>query len=134
MKSLLPSNQTKQFILAGNALITIKSLRTSKHFTYRIRKHKTRDVWFVSVAYNGGERKFNYLGCILTNQTFKHTKASQVKPNADSFIAFNWSWNNLSSQQIEVWHEGKCGRCGKVLTDPTSISSGYGPNCIKLIN
>ena len=133
MKAKLSPDQAKQFILAGNALITIKSMRTSKHFTYKIKKHKTKDVWFISIAYNGGDRLYHYIGCILANHQFKHTKASRVKPNSDSFTAFSWSWNNLQSNQIEIWHEGKCGRCGRLLTEPKSIEQGFGPHCYSLL-
>jgi hypothetical protein len=31
-----------------------------------------------------------------------------------------------------VWHEGSCARCGKKLTVPESIESGFGPECVKL--
>lgn len=130
MKAQIKSQESKQFILAGNALVTFKSLKTSKHFTYKIKKKKDQNIWFVSVAYNGGERQFNYLGCILPNNTFKHTKASQVKQEATSFKAFAWAWNNLLSDQIEIWHEGRCARCGRTLTEPESIKAGYGPHCI----
>lgn len=30
---------------------------------------------------------------------------------------------------LEVWHEGRCGRCGRALTVPESIASGIGPVC-----
>lgn len=129
MKAQIPASQAKQFILAGNALITIKSLRTSKHFTYKIRKKKDHDIWFVSVAYNGGDRMYHYIGCILPDHTFKHTQASRVSPSTDSFIAFAWTWNNLQSNQIEIYHEGRCARCDRTLTEPESIQSGFGPTC-----
>jgi hypothetical protein len=31
---------------------------------------------------------------------------------------------------VVIWHEGRCGRCGRRLTVPESIESGYGPECI----
>jgi hypothetical protein len=31
---------------------------------------------------------------------------------------------------LEFWHEGRCGRCGRRLTVPDSIASGYGPECV----
>lgn len=48
---------------------------------------------------------------------------------------FPWLWQkyvdpvrNLPSQ-IEVWHEGRCGACGRRLTVPESIANGLGPVC-----
>ena len=32
---------------------------------------------------------------------------------------------------LEVWHEGRCGRCNRALTVPESIASGIGPECAK---
>lgn len=31
--------------------------------------------------------------------------------------------------KVEVWHEGKCCKCGRKLTVPASIASGIGPEC-----
>jgi hypothetical protein len=30
---------------------------------------------------------------------------------------------------MELWHEGRCGKCGRALTVPESIESGLGPVC-----
>jgi hypothetical protein len=35
---------------------------------------------------------------------------------------------------IEIWHEGKCGKCGRQLTVPSSIETGIGPECIKTLS
>jgi rRNA maturation endonuclease Nob1 len=38
---------------------------------------------------------------------------------------------------MDVYHLGRCGKCGKALTEPESISTGLGPICggrIKLTN
>jgi len=32
-----------------------------------------------------------------------------------------------------VFHEGACGRCGRTLTVPESIASGFGPECIRYV-
>ncbi len=32
-------------------------------------------------------------------------------------------------EQLEVWHEGCCGKCGRKLTDAESIARGIGPEC-----
>jgi hypothetical protein len=41
--------------------------------------------------------------------------------------------NNLPNF-IEIWHEGRCGKCGRTLTVPDSIANGLGPECIKTIS
>jgi len=30
---------------------------------------------------------------------------------------------------LEIWHEGRCGRCNRKLTVPASIALGIGPEC-----
>jgi hypothetical protein len=34
--------------------------------------------------------------------------------------------NHGQSEQIKIYHEGKCARCGRPLTVPESIESGFG--------
>jgi hypothetical protein len=33
------------------------------------------------------------------------------------------------TEQVTVFHEGRCGKCNRKLTDPTSIRIGLGPVC-----
>jgi hypothetical protein len=35
--------------------------------------------------------------------------------------------------RFAVWHEGRCCRCGRTLTVPTSVESGWGPECLKKV-
>ena len=134
MQKQLSKELSQKFILAGKAFVTFKSIKTNKHFTYRITKKKNNDIWFVNVMYDYNTRSFNYLGCILPDKTFTHTKASQAKKTSSSWIAFKWAWNNLNNNLLEVWHEGRCGRCGRLLTEPDSIAAGFGPICRGIIN
>ena len=133
MNKPLSAFESKQFILAGKALVTMKSLQTNKHFTYLIVKKKHENIWFVKCMYEYQNQKYNYLGCILPDLTFIHTKASQSRITSPSWQAFNWAWTHLDNKKLEVFHEGKCGRCGRLLTEPESITTGYGPICRKLI-
>lgn len=119
----------RDFMLAGKSLVTFKSLRTGKHYTYRIRKKKKENIWFVSVLYFPEADGYNYIGCITSDGKFVHTKRSQVNPDSESFVAFKWVWENIQSDKVEVWHEGRCGRCGRTLTKPESIKRGFGPLC-----
>lgn len=120
------------FIKAGKSHVTLKSLKTGKHYTYRITKSKDGNVWFVGVLYNPNDSRYQYLGLINKENEFKLTYASRLG-NCSSFAAFKWAWNhiveNTVPDSLEIWHEGRCGRCGRRLTDPTSIETGYGPHC-----
>jgi hypothetical protein len=56
------------------------------------------------------------------------------QPAHPAFVALNWALVNLAADimpaQLEFWHEGRCARCARPLTDPASIEAGFGPECI----
>jgi hypothetical protein len=126
----------RAFVLAGNALFTLVSKKTGTRFTYRVRQSKDGKVHFVALL-NGpdNESDFAYMGTIHSDNVFTRTAKSRMSPNAPSFIAFAWAWKKLSAGQLpedlEVWHEGHCGRCGRTLTVPASIERGIGPECAR---
>ena len=57
------------------------------------------------------------------------------RPDAPSFQALRWTLLQLSTNNLpddlEIRHEGKCCKCGRALTVPSSIDSGIGPECSK---
>jgi Family of unknown function (DUF6011) len=128
------------FIVAGKATVTFRSLASGSRFTYKIIAAKKRNendtpTWFVKLL-NGPDnsRNFTYIGTIRNNQFF-WTGKSHVSKDASSFIGFQFCYSHLVAGNMtgfEVWHEGKCGRCGKKLTVPESIASGFGPDCLGL--
>ena len=129
----------KNFVKAGKAIFTLENETTGNRFTYKVKKLKNKDIWFVSVL-NGPDNyhNYNYLGCIF-DKTFRSTSKSRIGQDALSFKAFKWlnSIINLDKplpEGVNVYHEGRCGRCGKRLTVPSSILSGYGPECVKKQN
>lgn len=85
------------------------------------------------------DNDFLYMGTIFSDG-FKSTKRSRVTPTAPSFAAFAWFLARMprggelaASDVIEVWHEGKCGRCGRKLTVPESLERGIGPDCAGML-
>lgn len=135
---------TVAFMLAGNAYVTFQSRRTDTRFTYRIELAPPRagaGAWdkpphFVSVLTGpDNDRSYQYLGCIYGRKVYAHGKKSRISPDAPSAVAFAWVWKRLSAGQIHpelgVWHEGRCGRCGRRLTTPESIETGLGPVCAR---
>jgi hypothetical protein len=125
-----------RFMLAGDAHITFVSQRTGVRFTYRVaapKKNAQATVRFVSVL--TGPDSYSFIGTIFVERNafvWSSTK-SAIGADAPSVKAFAWTWRHLASgdmpAEIEVWHEGKCGKCGRRLTDPASIASGLGPIC-----
>lgn len=129
----------KRFALAGKAHLTLTSAKTGVHFTFRITEPEDRktghsDMHFVSVLCDGSadDGKFLFLGCIFPDR-FVQTKGSKVGRDAPSVKAFTFFWNGVLGGHIHpdlrVQHEGRCGRCGRTLTEPVSIDIGIGPEC-----
>jgi hypothetical protein len=136
---LADSANTVRFVLAGNAHVTFQSRRTGTRYTYQIRAAErrpgdTRSCHFVSVLVGpSNDHNYQYLGCIYDGRAYAHGRKSRISPDATSAVAFAWVWSRLTSgemhPELAVYHEGRCGKCGRRLTTPRSISIGLGPTC-----
>jgi hypothetical protein len=144
---LIPFADFERFALAGAATFTIVSHKTETRFTYRVQapafdlqgepldKGAAR-LRFVSVL-TGPDSNYTYLGLIKlrpSGWTYEHGVKSRIRDDAPSARAFAWLWRAVASRAVptvvDVYHEGKCGRCGRPLTVPSSIVSGFGPDCL----
>lgn len=148
-RPLATCRQVKDFALAGNAYLTIRSEHSGARFTFRITapRHATtlenrgraqKPIWFVRVLTGpDNESHYEYLGQIRHDLTFDHGRKSRIARDAQSAVAFAWTWKAIRAEQervfdfVSIWHEGRCGRCGRKLTAPESIESGIGPECVK---
>lgn len=132
---------TINYIFGGKAIITLQSKATNNHYTFKISSNKNKDVYFVSVL-NGSDniKSYMYLGTIFNKNEFRLTKKSPVDENATSVKGFRWFFDNLLKcnfnnliKQLDIYHEGKCGVCGRKLTTPESIVRGIGKICFSKI-
>jgi hypothetical protein len=127
----------RTFVFAGKATVTLVSLKTGTRFTYKVKRSKTNEnLFFVSVLIGpDNEMDYHYLGTVFENGQFRVTAKSVISPESPSARAFAWFVQLLRMpldpfpETLEVWHEGKCGACGRKLTVPESIASGLGPEC-----
>ncbi len=132
---LTSADDALTFIRAGNAKFTVRSKATGTRFTFRVKTSDDERMRFVAVL-NGpdNETSYQYIGHIqIGREIFWHGKKSKIGADAPCVVAFGWVWRQLnagkSPEQLEVWHEACCGRCGRTLTVPESIASGFGPEC-----
>lgn len=141
------AEQSRQFMNAGNATVTLRSKTTDTRFTYRIQaphfpgnegtnsaRDVNNDMRFVKVLTGAdNENSYSYLGFIRRGVFFHGGTKSRVGRDAPSAKAFAWAWKMLAQDvlpdTLEIWHEGRCGRCQRKLTVPSSIASGFGPEC-----
>jgi hypothetical protein len=127
----LNNSEALNFILAGNSTSTFLNRETDNRFTYKVKKSKDSDIFFVSVLTSPDV--YTYIGYITND--FKLGKKSKISKDAQSVKVFNYIFRKLKSgnlpEQIEIWHNGKCGKCARKLTVPSSIDTGIGPECFK---
>lgn len=135
----LPELSSK-FLLAGRALFTVQNTK-GEHYTYKVRKKesvyqgKPSVGFFVSVKASGGVYPYRYVGMLNeTLGTIKCTAKSEYLPGTKEYDVVAWACQAvLNSRMIpanyKVFHAGKCGRCGRNLTDETSVNRGIGPEC-----
>jgi hypothetical protein len=134
-----------RFILAGNAYFTVRSLKTNVRYTFRVNRadcsrcgkndchcwaHPQYFVALLSGPDNGAD--YSYMGMIRDN-VLRTTRASKMREDSVPFKAFRYVLQHLITKrmppQTEIWHDGRCGRCGRHLTVPSSVAAGLGPEC-----
>ena len=135
----------RKYILGGNATITVVSTGTNRRYTFKISSPKdalpeTPNTYFVGLLTGPDNRAdYQYLGFLRPNRfgycegLIAGKKGNLLHP---AFKGFDWVWRHLNAdrsglvdERLEIWHEGRCGRCGRKLTVPESIASGFGPVC-----
>ena len=135
---LVDHNAVGNYLFAGKACVTLRSQKTGARYTYKISHKKDGDISFVSLLTGpNNETDYRYLGLLPDDDATRLRGVGRGKscaqPDAPSARAFqyllDYVWGTASGAGLEVWHEGRCGRCGRKLTVPESIESGIGPEC-----
>ena len=133
---------TFETLRAGKAEITIKSKKSGEHITFKITapskitplggRVTDHDATIRFVNIMRGSEQFLYAG-VLTEHGIEPTGKSKVLPRHKAFQGVAWFIRQVakggSLDAVEVAHAGKCMRCGRKLTHPQSIESGFGPEC-----
>lgn len=129
----------KAFVMAGNAIVTLQSGKTGKHYTYKITRCKDdSSLYFIRHLVGPDNTKdYRYIGCYYADSQYLHLAMPWRGYNTDlcpgSIRAIDYLFKHLDNlpDNLHVYHEGRCGRCGRLLTTPESIERGLGPECYK---
>ena len=136
----------KAFVLAGDATFTV-ALPDGGHYTYRVQHIKANDRWpesyFVKLLTGpDNESSYTYMGKLDPVSSLTHTTAksayrddSLVVRLLNRVLARVWANDHAAYEThgYRTHHEGRCGRCGRKLTVPSSIESGIGPECARIM-
>lgn len=145
---------TKDFVTAGRAIFTLEvpqefqsNYKTKPHYTYRVKKvvDKTtkKESYFVFLLTGpDNTQDYSYLGILdIETGAVRVTRKSKFFDSAMCvkfaqrimFNLWNNTTNNITEKGFDLHHEGRCGRCAKLLTVPESIKTGFGPECSALL-
>lgn len=125
------------FVRAGNAIFTVDNGK-GEHYTYRIKRKDTEDgrVLFFIGLLTGPDNlnSYTYVGLLTDSNECKTTKKSRFHPEDKAVKVINWALRVMAGKTkapagYTIQHSGRCGRCGRLLTNPTSIEVGVGPIC-----
>jgi len=129
----------KRFIFGGKAILTLLNTKTGKRVTWKVTQPKDKfdqpnSIFWVSVFYGtDNNAHWQFIGSIYNKTTFKHSYKSRLPHDIKEVLGFEYLMRALNSSTIpehfEIWHEGRCCRCGRRLTVPSSIERGIGPEC-----
>jgi hypothetical protein len=137
-KQLRTPEEALEFALAGNAHFTVENPTTGNRFTFRVSTPKRparngKTVHFVSVLTGpDNKRHYRYMATIFDGADLRWTRKSKIADGAPSATAFKWAFKrrfDFTDTPAEFWHEGKCGKCARMLTVPESVERGLGPVC-----
>lgn len=134
------------FILAGNSIFTVET-PDQGHRTYRVSVVEASDRWpeayFVSLLTGPDNTSdYQYIGKLdpFTGQVSTTAKSKLAQDSypvrlLNRVLARVWSgdYQAFEDHGYRLHHEGRCGRCGRKLTTPSSVTTGIGPECAKIM-
>lgn len=138
-------------LLAGSAKFTLTSRKTGNRFTFQIRSgakdrsknwstnNQNHTFYFVKVL-NGPDNGKDFMLIGFLKRADESSKivsfeAYQKTRTAPSRFAIEWFLQKVFvvgviPDDVTIDWASSCNRCGRELTVPESIKSGYGPECL----
>lgn len=132
------------YVTGGNATFTLYSTKLDKRYTYKIRiDSKCEDRFYAYVLYgqdNCSDYRFTgfFYKDNFTLRASKFDRDDAIYTSDDRFKMLGCFLQILCTEEelpetCIFYPSGKCARCGRMLTTPESIESGFGPECIKYV-
>jgi len=126
---VLPYSQAVEYIMGGHGKATLVGQKSRFTFKFDTPKDKDFPIFVKVLSGPDNESAYQFIG-VVTNQGNLHP-GKKGHPDAPSYQALNWYLRTSPEKASAATfiHEGKCCRCGKTLTVPSSIEIGMGPSC-----
>ncbi len=140
-----------ELLLQGRFIFTVQSISTNTRYTFKVKEasggYHSKGYYVYVLSGRDNNSNYYYLGFIFKDtgvfrvrksfQNTEHNTLFQSKALPESILGFGWLYKHihhteLIDQKVILWHEGRCARCGRRLTDPLSIERGLGAECYSL--
>lgn len=140
MTGALYKRDVANYVLAGKATVTVVSKDGARRYTYFVKKSPGhRDTYFVNLLVGPDNTKdYRFIGVYFSDDKRFYVTRQYRSVDTHSWPTYLRMAKHFfqvlddPSDEFTVYHSGKCGRCGRKLTTPESISRGLGPECCKL--
>lgn len=122
-----------EYILGGKSEFTLVQEmegRSPVQSRYRVTVNDTGNLYFICI-WDG--KKYQYQGYFgLRDRVIKKAKnLLDAEVDVVSLKALAWVFSHADRlpECVHIYHNGKCSRCGRKLTDAESLRTGLGPTC-----
>ena len=128
---------------AGRAVLTFENLEAGTHMTIKVSQARDKQdrkkllpLFHVNVSLLGDRiASYRYAGTVNTEEGNWYL-SRKVSPTEQIAQVFRWLKSVTADPEtlrgkVNLYHEGRCCKCGLPLTHPESISTAIGPHCLK---
>lgn len=142
MSNNIISNQfALQYMFGGKSEFVIENIITRNRFLYQVKQaQNNKNLYFVyakQITTDTDEiSKKNYSGYFIINgkyYNYHQGKHGNLSIKDKPIVALNYTINKLKNKTLQscvhIKHTGRCGICGRRLTDDVSIERGFGISC-----
>lgn len=123
-----------EYLLGGKAEFTLaqdeSGLSKPIQVCYRVVANDTHSCYFIYVR-NGKEYKYQGYFCVKDKVVRKGKKLEDNEVDIAALKALAWVISHAERlpNLVHIYHNGRCSRCGRKLTDAESLRVGLGPSC-----
>lgn len=129
MTHLWDTDKIRQYIFAGHAVFAIDGV------IYTVRNHNVKGEWWTVYTKDETTPTWIQIGWVIPERLIvtKDVTACTGKIVWTLFMQFVWWLKNygLLPNHYKFQISRFCARCGAPLKSKTSLTLGYGPECIK---
>lgn len=130
-----------QYMFGGKSEFVIENIITHNRFLYQIKQaQNNKNLYFVyakQITTDTDEiSKKNYSGYFIFNNgyyNYRKGKHGHLDVKDKPIMALTYTINRLKMSKLQscvhIKHTGRCGICGRRLTDDASVERGFGISC-----